>query len=80
MASNYSEFYVFLEDENGVKTPIASVNINIHDLDADSSLGTVATDSEGKVAAGSVAPGIGTRISFWYQADGLANSVIQITT
>ena len=80
--SNYEEVRIVEEDEDGVITPIGSgETVEIHDLDADASLGSEVTNSMGAIPAGTAAVDAGTRIAFRIEnKDGLAGSEVQITT
>lgn len=82
MPSDYEAFYVMEEDENGIRSAVgAGVDVEVHDLDLDANITTLTTDSEGLIAAGTLAVDAGTRVSFRVENySGLSNSTIQITT
>ena len=79
--SNYAQFDVTLKDKDGLLVHLGSETLQVHDLDADASLGTVTSDSDGIVAAGTLAVDAGTRVSFRIENyHGLAACIIQTTT
>ncbi|HEY8562789.1 MAG TPA: hypothetical protein VIL74_20595 [Pyrinomonadaceae bacterium] len=81
MPSNYEQFYVKKSNEYGVQTVMPGVDVIIRDVNTDTDLVTVQTDSNGLVAAGSVSVAAGSRIRFRVENEqGLAGSVTQVTT
>lgn len=79
--SSYQQFDVTFRDKNGLTQRLPSQTLKIHNLDADVSLGTVASDTNGIVSAGTLYVTAGTRVSFRIENyRGLAMSLIQITT
>ena len=62
--SNYSGFDVLIDNEDGSYTPAPSITLNIAKAADGSSLGTVASDTDGIVAPGTVSVSAGTRIRF----------------
>jgi hypothetical protein len=81
MPSDYEEFYVMKRDESGVLEAMAGVDVTIYDVDTDTDLDTVTTDSNGFIPGDTVSVAVGSRIRFRVEnEDGLAGSVTQITT
>ncbi len=81
MPSDYEGFFVNKEVEGGVIEQQAGVDVVIYDCDGEVDLDTVTSDSNGLIAAGTVAVAVGTRIRFRVENhEGLAGSVTQITT
>lgn len=81
MPSDYEEFYVMKRDANGVLVALPGVDVIVYDVDTNTDLDTVTTDSNGLVAADTVSVDAGSRIRFRVEnEDGLAGSVTQITT
>jgi hypothetical protein len=85
MASNYEGFTVYTRDANGVLAPVgAGVSVAVFDVTANAAAAEspLTTDSDGNVAAGSLAAvAAGTRVRFRVENhSGLAASGTQITT
>lgn len=81
MASNYEGFFVNRISNDGVIEQLPGVDVRIWDVDGAADLGTVTTDVDGYIVAGSVTPAAGTKIRFRVEdEEGLAGSVTQITT
>ena len=80
-SSNYEGFYVNREDETGAIEQLAGVDVVIYDVDGETDLGTVTSDSNGFIAAGTVGIAPESRIRFRVRNfEGQAGSVTQITT
>ena len=79
--SNYPAFDAMIDNDDGTFTPLASVTIDIYDVDGSASLGTTASDADGHVAGGSLAGAVGTLVRFSYHAaNGICGYAEVVTT
>lgn len=79
--SNYETFDVVVRKKDGSTLKLDNVTLSIHDATNDADLGTVTTDANGVVAAGTVSVSAGTLILFRIENyNGMAGSIPQVTT
>lgn len=85
MSADYEEFYVYDQDENGVMSAVpASVSVVLYNITqtATPAASPLATDANGKIAAGTLADADpGDRVAFRVDGrNGVSGSVVQIVT
>ena len=79
--SSYSAFDVFIDNDDGTTTPIASETISVYDVTHSTPLTDTATDGDGVVAGASVAVAVGTLLRFSFsRADGICGYAEVVTT
>ena len=83
MPSDYKAFRLVYNDENGRLQAFPSVSVKVRTSDDDyaADLTTLTTNSDGEIAAGTLAVDAGTRVRFRVENyQGLAASLTQVTT
>ena len=79
--SDYEGFHVNREDETGAIEQLAGVDVVIYDVETETDLDTVTSDSNGYIEPGTVSVDAGSRIRFRVENhEGQSGSVTQITT
>lgn len=63
-SSNYSGFDVLIDNDDGTTTPVPSQTVTVYNITGAAALSSVASDSVGHVASGTLPVAAGTQVRF----------------